>query len=584
MTTNRNIGRLAAIGGVTATMALLTGLPIASADELADLKANQELLQRRIDQLAQFPPATGGIPGAGTPAGIPGMAAAPGTPSLGGSFPRSFLIPGTDTSIRLGGFVDLTSLYFLNGANSGNPGTPSSNSGQNGNLPGLPVGQVFIPPAMVIGPAGTPVVAPGTGAVAQSANKSRGNGVFMFSPQQSRIDIETRTPTAWGEARTFFAWDWAGCDSFSCLSVQQAGGNSILPRLRFAYGTLGGFLAGQALSNFSDADADTESMEFGGAQGSTGGARIPQVRYTIAGPYGSAFSVSAEQPTVGMIVPSGTISNDQVDAATPAGAQTSPVNAVIPGTAPSISAAGVVTGATPGVCNGVPCVGTGIIPGVTTQANPMQSFAPNLTAASYWAQPWGHVDFAGVLVPLRVNDGHFVDRTYIGYAGHFSGDVKPGWFGWEKDDFLFSFIAGVGEGYYASGGSATSFSLSSNFSINTACATPTPTCTGLAAASNIIVKPNFSYSTNGGYQHWWLPNLRSTIAAGFWEQDVNANLVGPTEANSANHVLWNAFANLVWNPVAFVTTGVEYMYGKRITVAGAKGDENVLIGKFRVAF
>ena len=44
------------------------------------------------------------------------------------------------------------------------------------------------------------------------------------------------------------------------------------------------------------------------------------------------------------------------------------------------------------------------------------------------------------------------------------------------------------------------------------------------------------------------------------------------------------YANLVWNPVAFVTTGVEYMYGTRVVVAGGKGHESVLIGKFRVAF
>jgi hypothetical protein len=546
---------LAAVGGLTATIALLTGLPAAKADELSDLRANQELLQRRIDQLAQAQlPATGGIPGAGSQPSIPGAVAAPTVPSMGGSFPRSFLIPGTDTSIRMGGFVDLTALYFLEGANSGNPGTPSSNSGQNGNLPGIPVGQVNIP---------------GLGPTAQSANHSRGNGVFEFSPQQSRIDIETRTPTAWGESRTFMSFDWAGCDNFSCLSVQQAGGDSLVPRLRFAYGTLGGFLAGQALSNFSDADADTESMEFGGSQGSTGGQRIPQVRYTLAGPLGSAFSVSAEQPTVGIIVPSGTISNDQVLSANQnaPGPVTNPLAPFIPAT-----------------CNGGPCIGTGIEPGVTTQANPAQTFAPVLTAASYWAQPWGHVDFAGMLMPLRVNDGHFIDRTYVGYAGHFSGDVHPGWFGWEKDDFLFSFIAGEGEGVYSSGGSATAFSLASNFSINTACATPTPTCTGLAAASNVIFKPIFAYSTNGGYQHWWLPNLRSTIAAGFWNQDVNSQLIGPTEANSANKILWNAFANLVWNPVAFITTGVEYMYGRRIVVSNAKGSESVLIGKFRVAF
>ena len=70
MTKSHGIGRLAAIGGLTATIALLTGLPAASADELADLRANQELLQRRIDQLAQAqapggPPAplTGGASG-----------------------------------------------------------------------------------------------------------------------------------------------------------------------------------------------------------------------------------------------------------------------------------------------------------------------------------------------------------------------------------------------------------------------------------------------------------------------------------------------------------------------------------------
>jgi len=275
-------------------------------------------------------------------------------------------------------------------------------------------------------------------------------------------------------------------------------------------------------------------------------------------------------------VPSGTISNDQLLASSPFGA-TSLTAPLVP-----FNTVGGVN--VPGVCNGVPCAGTGITPGTTTQANPAQIFAPTLTAASYWAQPWGHVDFAGVLVPQRVNDGRFVDRTYIGYGGHFSGDVKPGWFGWQKDDILFSAIVGQGLGPWASGGLATMFGLASNFSIATACATPTPTCTGLAAASNVLVKPVFAYSANGGYQHWWLPNLRSTIAAGIAEQNPASQLIGPVESNSANKVLWNTFANLVWNPVAFITTGVQYMYGKRITVANAKGQEQVFAFKWRVAF
>jgi Porin subfamily len=549
MTKTRTIGTLAAIGGLTATIALLTGLPAANADELADLRANQELLQRRIDQLAQ-----GAIPESRIAPGTPGALGTtpiPGQAIIGGSFPRSFLIPGTDTSIRVGGFVDVTGLYFLNGANDGNPGRPTSNSGQNGNLNTIPLGQVFIP---------------GLGNVAQSLNHSRGNGVFEFSPNQTRFNVETRTPTAWGESRTFLEFDFSGCNDFSCRSLQQAGGDSLIPRLRFAYGTLGGFLAGQAISNFSDADADTESLEFGGAAGSTGGYRVPQVRYTLAGPYGSAFSVSAEQPTTGIIVPSGTISSDQLLAASPFGA-TSVGAPLIPAT-----------------CNGVPCIGTGIIPGTTTQANPAQTFAPVLTAASYWAQPWGHVDFAALLTPQRVNDGRFVDRTFLGYGGHVSGDVKPGWFGWAKDDILFSFIAGEGIGNYSSGGLSTAFNLASNFSITTACATPVTGCTGLAAASNVLVNTIFGYSANGGYQHWWTPNLRSTFAAGVAAQDVSSQLIGPTEANSANKQLWNAFVNIVWNPVSFITTGFQYMYGHRVVVSNAKGNENVLIGKFRVAF
>ena len=51
---------------------------------------------------------------------------------------------------------------------------------------------------------------PGLGNVAQQANHSRGNGFFEFSPQQSRLNVETRTPTAWGESRTFLEFDWSG--------------------------------------------------------------------------------------------------------------------------------------------------------------------------------------------------------------------------------------------------------------------------------------------------------------------------------------------------------------------------------------
>lgn len=65
MTRKRNIGTIAALGGFTAVVALMTAMPSATADELADLRANQELLQRRVDQLAQAGPAAFPAPGGG---------------------------------------------------------------------------------------------------------------------------------------------------------------------------------------------------------------------------------------------------------------------------------------------------------------------------------------------------------------------------------------------------------------------------------------------------------------------------------------------------------------------------------------
>jgi hypothetical protein len=541
MTRTHGIGTVAAIGALTAAVALLTGLPAASADEVSELRTQMELLQRRIDQLAQLPP-TKAFPG--TPGAL-GTEPVPGAALVGGSFPRSFLIPGTDTSIRVGGFVDLSSLYYLQGNNNVNPGTPSSNAGQNGNLNSLPLNG--------------PIIVPGLAPQPQSVNHSRGNGIFTMSPQQTRINIQTRTPTAWGESRTFIEFDFARCNNFSCQTLQQDGGDSLLPRFRFGYGTLGGFLAGQALSNFSDADADTESLSFGGAMGSTGGQRIPQVRYTIVGPWGSAWSMSAEQPFTSMQTPAGILSSDSNIAGLPSGPGTATIGPI---------------------CNGQPCTNAG----TPINGNIGRTVAPNLTFASYWAQPWGHVDLAGVIRPLDVNDGHFISRQFIGYGGHFSGDVHPGWFGWQKDDILFSFVAGEAIGNYSSGGWSLAVPLATNFTVPTACATPRRGCTGGLAASNVLFKPVFGYSANGGYQHWWLPNLRSTIAAGVAHQDMSSQLIGPSQAISANKEQWNAFVNLVWSPVAFITTGIEYMYGKRIVVANAKGQEQVLIGKFRVAF
>jgi hypothetical protein len=106
MTSRWNIGNMAVIGGLTAVVMLLTGIPAAKADELADLHAHQLLVQQRIGQLSQ-PQAPLETPDA-IGSNVNGAAAAPSPLLDGGSFPRSFVIPGTDTSIRVGGSIDET--------------------------------------------------------------------------------------------------------------------------------------------------------------------------------------------------------------------------------------------------------------------------------------------------------------------------------------------------------------------------------------------------------------------------------------------------------------------------------------------
>jgi hypothetical protein len=87
-----------AIGGLLVALASLTVIPAARADELADLRANNERLQQRLDQIRR----------AGDPAER-GSATSNG--EAAGSFPRSFAIPGTTTSMRVSGSVSETFTY-----------------------------------------------------------------------------------------------------------------------------------------------------------------------------------------------------------------------------------------------------------------------------------------------------------------------------------------------------------------------------------------------------------------------------------------------------------------------------------------
>jgi len=101
-------------------------------------------------------------------------------------------------------------------------------------------------------------------------------GYFGADAFQSRIGIKTTSP----EGVTFnIEGDFRG-----------GGGGSL--RLRHAYGSYNGILAGQTWSNFTSFVGNTSTLDFDSLPGLAGyQARTAQVRYTTG-----AFSVSAEDP------------------------------------------------------------------------------------------------------------------------------------------------------------------------------------------------------------------------------------------------------------------------------------------------
>jgi hypothetical protein len=524
MTRRRKIGTLAALGGFAAAAALLPGLPRAQADELSELKANQQLLQQRIEQL-QEQLALGAKP-------VP-----PGAPSLAGSFPRSFLIPGTNTSIAIGGYVKFDAALWLNG------GTPNATSEVTPSVTGVP------------SVAGLPLDLKGPGPLftAPAFNPhSRGNNVFHMSAAESRVRIETRTPTAYGLAGTVIEFDFYGCTAspIDCSNLSGATFGQ-LPRLRLAYGTLGALHVGQDFIPVNDLASHPELFDFGGDAGEFGFARAPWLGYTWELPYGMSLLAAAVTPSTSFYGPTGALEVDSFGTGL-AGTYAAPT-------------------------------GLAVNPNKTTL--PDGNFVLRLT------RPWGHIAAEAVVQKLELQDGAFITKNYVGYGGGFSGHFIPGWRFAPKDNFGFDAYAGDGLGHYANppgaGEPGTSNALATNFggpAVNFY-GTGLPGTTTRANAARVLATTVTQYGAEGNYQHWWTPTLRSTISAGVQYADIPTTLVG-VNANSLfyNKRLITAHFNLIWSPVAFINTGLEYTYGNRLTILRQSANENVIDFAFQVKF
>ena len=198
-------------------------------------------------------------------AGSPDASAQPAQAG-GGSFPGSFLVPGTNTSIKIGGFVKIVGIYDMDARN-----------GDTIAIDAIPL---------------------------HGSTASTLKGATRFHARQSNVSFDTRTPTAYGDLTTFVLVDMFGQNT----SESQNQSVTQNTRLVYAYGTLGPLLAGQWVSLFADTDAIVESVDPTGFIGNMDGLsnREPQFRYTFAAPGGFSAAVSIENPEAEGITQAGT--------------------------------------------------------------------------------------------------------------------------------------------------------------------------------------------------------------------------------------------------------------------------------------
>jgi hypothetical protein len=570
MTGRRSVRGAVACGAIGAVFLTFAGASASRADELADLLANQELLQKRLDQLSQAPPpgAPGPyVPGFGPQA--PGAAGA-GVPIVTGSFPRSFLIPGTDTSLRIGGYANGRVTWRLQGSapagqlngQGGNPNqTFEDGMGGTGNLASIPLNN--------------------------SINHAR-SGTFMISGRESRLLFDARTPTAWGQAKAYIEFDFSFNNTNVVYSNNEASTNSALTRFRKGYAVLGGLEAGQDTGIMHDPDADPELVDFGGQATSNGRGRSAQIRYTYAGPYGTVLTGGIESPVPQLQGPFG-----QVEIST----------AQIPNIA-ACSVTGIAGVAGGGLTTLTPA--TNACLGSNAFFSPLKQGWPEAIATARVNQPWGHLQIGGVVRTDQLNDGQYLDRTYVGFAGTISGDAHPfsGTPGpWGKDDLGFGVCAGIETARQCANGMGVTTNFGANLFVpGVGFVNPltnvnwNQAINGRTLVNGINVRQAYdravrtaspsSYGAWIWYQHWWTENLRSTLAISGISNAMNTNIVltGGVSNSTNNKQLAISYANLFWSPVAFVDFGTEFGWGHRVTINNFKGDAYEVEGLMRVRF
>jgi len=459
--TTRNLKGTVALGSLTAAVALLVGLSNANAQS---------------------------APGAG-------------------SFPQSFLVPGTNTSLSVYGVVKTTWKDQWGSQHLSNAGFPAG--GSSVAFPYTTLG--------LQGPGAATVLGPNHG-----FNSLHG-GLDGFS-NASTLTFETRTPSSLGEVKTVLALDmnllpnqanYSTSTSTQNINPKDGQGNTNTPRMLWAYATIGPWLVGQYNTAWADPLLFPDVSDAGFDPGfmNTANIRQPQVRYTYLAGNGISLSASVEMQESGTFYLGSTTNSAMTSAA--------------------VASFGSDNTDIGGIVN-----------------------LPSFNAGVAWDQPWGHLmgrvgvnrneirnTLSGVSI-LSPNSSSGMSSNNIkkwGWAAEFGGYLNT----WGQDQWKWLIN-------YSDGVANYSTDLSSNN-------TGSMFCNGYTGSCKLI--SNLGLATS--YTHRFNPNWRSTAAFGYSFFNKPSNINGLTNVASAaggaaqlasfeKHHLASQL-NVVWSPLPGVT-------------------------------
>lgn len=206
-----------------ASLLLAAGGPAVAAteDEIAALRAQMRAMQERLDELE-----------AKQAENEEEIAATKENTLSAGSIAGRYKLPGTDTEIAIGGYVKTDFIFDVNEG----------------------VGDLFIPESI-------------------DTDGAEDESNFRVHARQSRINLQTFTPTEWGELATLIEGDFFGGGGNQTFS------NSRPFRLRHATVTLGPLRVGQYWTNFMPIESYPATVDFQGPAGIPF-IRQAQIRYT----------------------------------------------------------------------------------------------------------------------------------------------------------------------------------------------------------------------------------------------------------------------------------------------------------------